>query len=126
MSESFGEALRTLNKLGGFDAVSANMEANEPSEHHVKHRFSTEIIIPLIALTNNITFIMSKGEKYLIFADGIRAKVVSWEEKHICELDELIQKKYNCGAWEFLNKWFKVYKSMDSCHFLHIILKKEE
>lgn len=98
MSETLGEALKTLNKLGGFDAVSANMDANMQTEHHVRHRFANEIIIPLIALTNNITFIMSKGEKYLIFADGIRAKVLSWEEKHICELDELIQKRYNCGA----------------------------
>ena len=126
MAETIGEALVLLQRLGG-DVVGMSLDNNNPTEHYVNHKFRNTIIIPFVCLHRNIDFVMSKGEKYILTADGIRAKVVSWEEKHICELEDEIQRLYNIDCWNYIKRWHKATKGkMDSMHFLIIKLKKDE
>lgn len=73
MAKSLIEAMSLLLRLGEFKIidVSFNMERNETSYHKVQHRYREELIIPYIALRNNIDFMLNKGERYLITADNI-------------------------------------------------------
>ena len=126
MAETIGEALVLLQRLGG-DIISMSLDNNNPTEHHVLHKFKETMVVPYYAVTNNCSLIMSKGEKYILTADGIRAKVESWEEKHICELEDEIQRLYNMDCWSYIKRWYKATKGcMDSMHFLILKLKKDE
>ena len=126
MAETIGEALVLLQRLGG-DVVGMSLDNNNPTEHNVLHKFKETMILPYYAVSNNCSLIMSKGDHYVTTADGIHCKVVSWEEKHICELEDEIQRLYHIDAWSYLCKWHKATKGcMDSMHFLILKLKKDE
>ena len=97
------------------------------NEYCVNHRYKDVLIIPYAGIDKSLTFMLDKGEKYILTADGIRAKVVSWEEKHICELEDEIQRLYNMDCWSYIKRWHKATKGcMDSMHFLILKLKKDE
>ena len=126
MAETIGEALVLLQRLGG-DVVGMSLDNNNPTEHHVLHKFKETMILPYYAVTNNCSLIMSKGDHYVTTADCIHCKVVSWEEKHICELEDEIQRLYNMDCWSYIKRWHKAAKGcMDSMHFLILKLKKDE
>lgn len=126
MAKTIGEALRLIQRLGG-DIVGMSLDNNNPTEHNVLHKFKETMIVPYYAVSNNISLVMSKGDHYVTTADGIHCKVVSWEEKHICELEDKIRELYNINTWDYVKKWFKATKGcMDSMHFLIIKLKKDE
>ena len=126
MAETIGEALVLLQRLGG-DVVGMSLDNNNPTEHNVLHKFKETMVVPYYAVTNNVSLVMSKGDHYVTTADGIHCKVVSWEEKHICELEDEIQRLYHIDAWSYLCKWHKATKGcMDSMHFLILKLKKDE
>ncbi len=64
-------------------------------KYHIAHRFKDEIIIPFVALTPNIDFCTKKDEeKICLMADNIKCKVISWEEKHMCELADDVKRIY--------------------------------
>lgn len=125
MAKTIGEALRLLQKLGG-EIVGMGSDSNNPTEHYVNHKFKERMILPFVGISNNINFIMSNGEHYVTTSDNIRCKVVNWSEKHICDLEEDIQKLYGIGAWQFVKRWYSYHPQMDSMHFLVIDLKKEK
>lgn len=125
MAKTIGKALVLLQRLGG-DIAAMSLDNNNPTEHRINHKFKERMIVPFVALQNNIDFVMSKGEHYVTTADNIRCKVINWSEKHICELKDEIRKIYNLDAWTFLKKWHKWHPNMDSMHFLILDLKKEE
>ena len=126
MAKTIGEALVLLQRLGG-DVVGMSLDNNNPTEHHVLHKFKETMIVPYYAVTNNVSLVMSKGDHYVTTADGIHCKVVSWEEKHICELEDEIQRLYNMDCWSYIKRWHKATKGcMDSMHFLILKLKKDE
>lgn len=125
MAETIGEALVLLQRLGG-DITGMSLDNNNPTEHNVLHKFKETMIVPYYAVSNNVSLVMSKGDHYVTTADGIHCKVMSWEEKHICELEEEIQRLYNMDCWSYIKRWFKATKGcMDSMHFLILKLKKE-
>ena len=126
MAETIGEALVLMQRLGG-DIISMSLDNNNPTEHNVLHKFKETMILPYYAVTNNCSLIMSKGKHYVTTADGIHCKIVSWEEKHICELEDEIQRLYNMDCWSYIKRWHKATKGcMDSMHFLILKLKKDE
>ena len=126
MAKTLGDALMLLQRLGG-DIISMDLDNNNPTEHNVLHKFKETMILPYYAVTNNCSLIMSKGDHYVTTADGIHCKVVSWEEKHICELEDEIQRLYNMDCWSYIKRWHKATKGcMDSMHFLILKLKKDE
>lgn len=126
MAQTIGEAIRLIQKLGQFDIGDIRMESNEPTYHHVNHKYRETIIVPYISIENNITYLTSKGERFIIFADGIKARVIESYEKHICELEEEIRKLYGIDTWSFVKRWYQSDKAMDSMHFVVIKVKKEE
>lgn len=127
MAETIGEALRLIQRLGG-DITGMSLDNKNPTEHNVLHKFrDSEIVIPWAALTNNIAMVMSKGDHYVTTADGIHCKVVSWEEKHILDLEDKIRELYGIDILTYLKRWHKATNGhMDSIHFLIIKLKKDE
>ena len=126
MAETIGEALVLLQRLGG-DITGMSLDNNNPTDHYVNHKFRNTIIIPFAALHRNIDFVMNKGEKYILTADGIRSKVVSWEEKHILDLEDKVRELYGIDLLRYLKSWHKATKGcMDSMHFLILKLKKDE
>ena len=126
MAETIGEALVLMKRLGG-DVVGMSLDNNNPTEHHVLHKFKETMIVPYYSVSNNVSLVMSKGDHYVTTADGIHCKVVSWEEKHICELEDEIQRLYNMDCWSYIKRWHKATKGcMDSMHFLILKLKKDE
>lgn len=126
MSKTIGEVIVALQRIGQFNLTDIRMESNNPTYHHINHKFREEIIVPYVAIENNITYMTTKGEKHITFADGITAKVVESYEKHICELESKIQSLYGIDAWSFVKRWFASDKGMDSMHFVVIKVKKEE
>ena len=116
--------IELINRFG-LNIECTKMESNEPTYHHVTHKYRDEIVIPIIAIENNITFFTNKGERYIIFVDGVKAKVVDVQEKHICELEETIKRLYNCDCWTFVKKWYSTYKNMESMVFVCIKVRKE-
>ena len=126
MVKTIGEAIALFQRLG-CDIMSMNMDKNITTEHYVNHKFrEAPIIVPYCSVTNNVDWFMSNGDKYVTTADGVRCKVVSWEEKHICELEDEIQRLYNMDCWSYIKRWHKATKGcMDSMHFLILKLKKE-
>lgn len=119
------KGLIELIKRFGLNIECTQMESNEPTYHHVTHKYRDEICIPIIAIENNITFFTNKGERYIIFVDGTKAKVVDVQEKHICELEETIKRLYNCDCWTFVKKWYATYKNMESMVFVCINVRKD-
>lgn len=95
-------------------------------KYHIAHRFKEEVIIPFVALTNNIDFCTTKNEeKTCLMADNVMCKVVSWEEKHICKLVGDVKRIYGIqNMWDFIVRWYGLDNHMDSMYFLHIKLKK--
>lgn len=118
------ELAELINKFK-LDIANIRMESNEPSYHHVSHNYREEIIVPIIAIENNITFMINKGDRYIIFHDGVKAKVTEVQEKHICELEDDIQKLYGISAWQFMTRWYQTYKGMSSMEFVVIKVRKE-
>lgn len=99
----------------------------EMNEYHINHRYRDVIIIPYVGIDKSLTFMLDKSEKYILTADGARAKVVSWEEKHILDLEDKVQELYGIDILRYLKKWHKATNgNMDSMHFLIIKLKKDE
>lgn len=127
MAKSWSEAMSLLSRLGEFKITDTKffMERNETTYHKVRHKYREEIIVPYIAVQNNIDFILNKGERYLLTADSIKAKVLGCKEVHICELKDEINRLYGMSAWDYICKWHDAEKNMDSLHFLHIKLRKE-
>lgn len=126
MADTLGEALRILERLGQFELTGISMDNNKATSHFINHSFREMIIVPYVAITNNVDFLMSNGDKFITTADGIKCKVQSYEEKHICELEQDIQSLYGIDAWSFVKRWYKADKDMQSMYFIKIKLVKEE
>lgn len=91
----------------------------------VKHKYKETFIIPYSAMANNFDFTTTKEDKFIIFADGIRCKVLDWHEKHICELSDDIKQLYGKDAWSFICAWHNALHEMFSMYFLVIKVEKK-
>lgn len=89
-------------------------------EYKINHKFKELVVVPFVAIHNNFDFLLSDNKKILIFADGIKAKVLNYQIKHICEIEDIIKHLYQCDAWTFLKKWYRSQPAMDSMRFLII------
>lgn len=124
MAKSIIEALGMLQKIGVNDIVNMKIDNNMDTVHAINHRFREELIVPFVGITNNVNFIMSKGEKTIICADGVQAKLIEYKEVHICELEQTIQDLYKINAWDFVKRWYRTEKRMDSMTFIKMKLEK--
>ena len=102
------------------------MSNEKENLYEINHSYKEEIIVPIVAVSNNISFLMNNEVKCAIMGDGGKSEILAYEEVHICTLESDIRRLYNVGAWDFMRKWYKVYPEMNSMLFLKIKLKKYE
>lgn len=124
MAKNIVEALEMFQRVGFKDIVSMSLDNNSTTTHHINHRFKDEVIVPFVGLSDNCAFIMSKGEKHIICADGVQAKVVEWKDCHICTLEDDIKRIYGIDVWSFVKRWYQTEKQMDSMTFIKMKLEK--
>lgn len=92
-------------------------------EYFIRHKFKEEIIVPYVAVYPNIGIIKDDNAT-VCFKCGTKAKVLSIEEKHICELESEIKAIYGLDVWSYVKKWYSFDKSMQSMYFLKIKTKQ--
>lgn len=127
MAKNIGDAIRLLNKMGTMNIEGINLDSTNSVTSYINHRYREELIVPYVGIDNNISFLLSKGKRKVVTADGFTCEVIECQEKHICELEDKIKELYNgMNCWEFLKRWWSTKKSMDSLHFVYLKLKKED
>lgn len=124
MAKNIGEALSLLRNIGEIDIINMNMDNTNDVTSHINHKYREEIILPYVGISNNLDFLMCKGERNVVTADGFTCKVVECEEKHICELESKIRELYGMDCWSFIKRWYSVKNTMDSFHFVVLKLQK--
>lgn len=120
------EALKIMSEMDGFEVTNVSVDNTEPTYHRVNHRYKDIMIVPMIAVSSNLSFCTSKGDRYILTADNVRCKVEEWSEKHICDLEKDIQDMYRINAWDFIKRWHSIYPQMTSMHFFVIKVSKME
>jgi len=97
--------------------------------HKIEHRFNDEIVVPWVAITDNLDFMSSKTKTpKAITADGINVNVTMRREIHILskEASFLIWRLYSISPDVFLQKWYNRFPEMVSLGFLHLKLKERK
>ena len=122
MTKTVGEAIKLMSKVG--DIADVTSQSTDPVEAYVNHRFREEMILPYVGISPNIAFLMACGERWVTTTDGFHCKVVEYEEKHVCELEDKIRSLYGIEPYDFIKRWYKTCKAMDSMTFVHIKIKK--
>ena len=117
-------AVTELYRYFKTNIIDMNMNNTTPIEVRIDHRFKEEMIVPYCAIDNNVAFLLCKGERYLDTKDGLRCKVLSAEERHICDLEQDIYRLYGKDAWSFIKIWHKYSKNSSSLIFIHIKAQK--
>lgn len=92
--------------------------------YKVNHRYKDRIIVPLMAVTKSIDFIVKDEEKYVITADNVKCKVKFLWIRNIFDIQEEIQKMYQLSAWDFLSRWHSVYVNLTNIDFFVMGLEK--
>lgn len=125
MISNIEQALKYVQRTCTFDITSMNNDYTETTTHHIRHRFRNVIIVPMIAITDNVKFFTNKGTRRIVLADNTVCFAEKHETIHLCDLEDSIQEIYNISVWEFVKTWHKMEKNMDSMHFVKIWLKKD-
>ena len=92
--------------------------------HRIAHRFAEEMVLPYNAVDNNVC-LGNHGSHVALCADGVEASILDWKEKHICELEDDIQRIYKMPPWEYLKRWYNTNLAPRSMFFLVFKLKKQ-
>ena len=123
MANSIGEAFKLLKQIGNMDVVNVNIDRTDDVLSYINHKYKDRVIVPYVAITNNISFMMTKGNRYIITSDNIKCRVVELQEIHICELESLVNELYKMDCWSFIKRWYETKKWMESMHFVYIKLE---
>lgn len=118
--------LLLIKQLFDCELSELTMDFNKDTFHCVKHRFAENIIVPINAITNNVDFLLCKGEKNVTTADGIKCIVTNWKEVHACELENDIKELYKMDVWSFIKRWYGNDKNTQSLSFVKIELRKSD
>lgn len=126
MAKNLGEALLLLNRLGQFDILHLDlvMDYKKDTEHYVAHKFRDVIIVPYVAVNNNIDFLLCDGKKTITTKDGVKCECTSYEHKHIFEMEEEVKELYGIETYDFLKRWYSFDNAMQSLYFIKMRLKK--
>ncbi len=128
-ANNISEALFALSKIGGWDisniVIMNDNESGNAMCFNITCKYQENIIIPICAIKNNLSFLLSKDEViYVVCADGTKCKVRHWKEVHICELEKDIEELYGVTSWEFIKRWYNFNKTMSSMSFIKMSLDK--
>lgn len=96
--------------------------------YRIRHTYKPKIVIPYLGIgdsaVTNLDFILDKGERIVVTSDDIKCKVLNVEEKHLCNLENEIQSIYNCDAWSWVKRWYKIDNRVSDLRVLVLELKK--
>ena len=97
-------------------------------EYRIRHTYKPKIVIPYLGIGDsdftNLDFILDKGERIVVTSDNIKCKVLNIEEKHLCDLESEIQGIYNCDAWSWVKRWYKIDNRVSDLRVLVLELQK--
>lgn len=123
MAKTLSEALMIIMRNTDLDVYNMEINSTEDVVSNVNHTYKKEIIVPYIGISNNIKFLLTKGDRYVVTVDGEKHKVLELKESHICELSDKVEELYHIGCWDFIKKWYQTKKGMDSLHFVYLKLE---
>ena len=95
-------------------------------EYFIKHRYKENIVIPYVGIYPNIFSLSDIVGKTAVTSDHKQCTITKVEEVHICEVEGLIYKLYNMTIGEYLLKWYKIDKAMQSMYMYVITLKQKD
>ena len=126
MGNSIIEKIGLMEKVfGGIDVADMGADSTETVVSNINHKYREQVVLPYIAITNNIRFLLTNGDRYVVTNDNVTCKVESLKEVHICELEKVIQELYNIDCWTFIKKWYAAKGSIGSMYFVYMKLKKQ-
>ena len=125
MGNSIIEKIRLMEKVfGGIDVAEMGADSTEMVVSNINHKYKEQVVLPYVAITNNIRFLLTNGERYVVTTDNVKCQVESLKEVHICELEKVIHEIYKIDCWTFIKKWYASQGSMGSMYFVYMKLKK--
>lgn len=77
-------------------------------KYRIRHTYKPKIIIPVNGISDNLDFLLDKGERIVVTSDNVECRALNVEEKHLCDLESEIQSIYNCDAWSWVKRWYKI------------------
>lgn len=110
-----------------FSLIDINRD-KEVTYHRINHSFRQEILVPVAAISNNIDFLVNdkNATRMVKTSDNVECVVESFEEAHICTLENEIKELYGMEPWPYVMRWYKVAPMMHSMDFVRVKLKKNE
>lgn len=81
-------------------------------KYRIRHTYKPKIVIPYLGIGDsaftNLDFLLDRGGRIVVTSDNIECKVLNVEEKHLCDLESEIQSIYNCDAWSWVKRWYRI------------------
>lgn len=119
---SFSEAIIKISQITG--GMISEFEVQQPECFAIRHSFKPTIIVPYMAIKNNVAFLTTSGNKKVITSDKVICNATNIQEKHICDLESDISTIYNLTAWDFIKRWRANEVPLGSMYFIKMDLSK--
>ena len=95
--------------------------------YYVNHKYRDKIIVPLIAIERNVSFLCDDNDedKNIQTSDNVICGIKEINVSNIIDLENEISTIYNMGAYEYLKIWRGAYNNIDSLSFVVLKLKRK-
>lgn len=97
-------------------------------KYRIRHTYKPKIFLPVNGFCDsvftNLDFLLDKEQRYVVTSDNIECKVLNVEEVHLCEVENEIQAIYNCDAWAWVKRWYKIDDRVSDLRVLMLELNK--
>ena len=95
--------------------------------YYVNHRYREIIIVPLIAIERNVSFLCDNDDddKCIQTSDNVLCGITDMKVSNILDLENEISAIYNMGTYEYLKIWRGAYNNLDSLSFVMLKLKRK-
>ena len=96
--------------------------------YYVNHKYREKIIVPLIAIERNVSFLCDNDDddKNIQTSDNVICGITDIKVSNILDLENEISTIYNLCAYEYLKIWRGAYNNLDSLSFVVLKLKRME
>ena len=95
--------------------------------YYVNHKYREKIIVPLIAIERNVSFLCDDNDdKCIQTSDNVLCGITDIKVSNILDLENEISTIYKMGAYEYLKIWRGAYNNLDSLSFVVLKLKRKE
>lgn len=95
--------------------------------YYVNHRYREKIIVPLIAIERNVSFLCDNDDddKCIQTSDNVLCEITDIKVSNILDLENDISTIYKMCAYEYLKIWRGAYNNLDSLSFVVLKLKRK-